>query len=100
MGLPEYDIFGVFFTALGVFAVWAAWGKGRLGVAYVTDRLSDRGVSPNVLLLFEFLLIMVLGVLLAITFVQPQTPQQAIAAGMGWTGLVARPAAPTSEESE
>ena len=100
MPLPTYDASSVFFTALGVFAVWASWGKGRLGVAYITDRLSEIGFSSNLLLVIELLFVMVLGVLLAIAFVQPETPQQAIAAGMGWTGLVARPAAATSEAQE
>lgn len=39
----------------------------------------------------EFLVTMGVGVLIAIALVNPQTPQQAIAAGMGWTSLVARP---------
>ena len=98
MAFPTYDAASVFFTALGVFAVWAAWGKGRLGVAYITDRLSGVGLSANSLLVIEFLLVLALGVLLAVAFVQPQTPQQAIAGGMGWTGLVARPAATPPEE--
>lgn len=89
--LPTYSGASVFFTALGVFLVWASWGGGRLSVNYLNARLSDLGLPANWLMAVEFLVTMVVGVLIAIALVNPQTPQQAIAAGMGWTSLVVRP---------
>ena len=94
-----WDWTSVLFTAIGVFIIWASWGTGRLGVRYLNARLAQIGLAPNVLLLVEFILTMSIGVVVAITFVEPQTAQQAIAAGMGWTGLVTRPSSEGPEES-
>lgn len=95
-----YSGVNVFFTALGVFVIWASWGAGRLSVKYLNARLADLGLSPNWLLVVEFLVTMVVGVLVAIAFVNPQTAPQAIAAGMGWTSLIARPtASPLREQT-
>ena len=87
-----YTVTNVVFTALGVFIIWASWGTGRLSVKYLNMRLAEVGLSSNQLLVVEFVVTMVLGVIIAITLVQPETAQQAMAAGMGWTSLVARPA--------
>ena len=81
----------VFFTALGVFLIWSSWGAGKLSVKYLNTQLTAFGLPPNALLAIEFGVTMVCGVILAITFVEPQTPSQAIAGGMGWTSLVAKP---------
>ena len=87
-----YTVTNVVFTALGVFIIWASWGTGRLSVKYLNMRLAEVGLSSNQLLVVEFVVTMVMGVIIAITLVQPETAQQAMAAGMGWTSLVARPA--------
>ena len=79
------------YTALGVGIIWTSWGAGSLSVKYLSEQLAAVGVRRNWLLVVEFGLTMFVGVLIAVTFVQPQTPQQAIAAGMGWTSLVTRP---------
>ena len=84
----------VFFTALGVFLIWSSWGAGKLSVKYLNTQLVVLGLPRNALLAVEFGVTMVFGVILAITFVEPQTPSQAIAAGMGWTSLVAKPTEP------
>ena len=92
-----FTITNVLFTAVGVFTIWASWGTGRLSVKYLNVRLADIGLSPNKLLLVEFGVTMVMGVVIAIALVQPETAPQAIAAGMGWTSLVTRPATNKSE---
>ena len=89
--VPVYSGVNVFYTAVGVFVIWASWGTGRLSVKYLNVRLADLGLSPNFLLFVEFIVTMAVGVLVAIAFVNPQTAPQAIAAGMGWTSLIARP---------
>ena len=95
--VPEYGSAKIFFTAVGVFVVWASWGKGRLSVKYLDARLADFGLSANSRMVVECLVTMVLGVLVAIALVDPKTAGQAIASGMGWTSLIARP---TTESSE
>lgn len=92
-----FTVENILFTAVGVFIIWASWGAGRLNVKYLNDSLAGVGLSSNTLLIVEFGVTMVLGVVIAITFVEPETPQQAIAAGMGWTSLVTRPDTNKSE---
>ena len=92
MDVPEYSGANVFFTAIGVFLIWASWGSGRLSVKYLNDSLAKLGLSQNWLMVVEFAVTMTVGVLVAVAIVDPQTAPQAIAAGMGWTSLVARPA--------
>ena len=91
---PTFEVAKISYTALGVFFVWASWGKGRLSVRYLNSILAQR-LSKNQLLLVEFLVTMGSGVIFAITFVEPQTAKQAIVAGMGWTSLVAKPTEPS-----
>ena len=66
--------------------LWASWGKGGLSVKYLNAVLVKLGCPPNRLILVEFAFTMILGVVITIAFVDPRTAQQAIAAGMGWTG--------------
>ena len=91
--VPVYNGANVFFTAIGVFFVWASWGTGRLSVKYLNTKLAGFGLSLNWLMVIEFLVTMVVGVIITIALIDPQTAPQAIAAGMGWTSLVARPTA-------
>ena len=82
----------VLFTSLGVFFIWASWGTGRLSVRYLREWLAELGLSSKPLLVAELVGTMLMGVPIAMALVQPETIQQALFAGMGWTGLVARPA--------
>jgi uncharacterized membrane protein YbjE (DUF340 family) len=88
---PAFEISKVLYTTFGVFFVWASWGKGRLSVKYLNNVLAKLGLTSNALLLVEFAITMSAGVVFAIALTDPQTAPQAIAAGMGWTGLIARP---------
>ena len=89
---PEFGLDKIFFTAVGVFVLWASWGKGGLSVKYLNAALAQWGVPQNWLMLVEFVVTMAVGAIVAVVLVDPQTARQAIAAGMGWTGLVTKPA--------
>ena len=89
--VPEFGLDKIAFTAIGVFVLWASWGKGGLSVKYLSSVLAKLGCPPNGLILAELAFTMILGIVVTIAFVDPQTAQQAIAAGMGWTGLITRP---------
>lgn len=99
-GTCVYTITNILFTSFGVFLIWASWGAGQLSVKYLNKRLAEVGLSSNQLLVVEFLVTMVLGVTIAITFVRPETVQQAIAAGMGWTSLVTKPTSNDKSEND
>ena len=82
-----------FLVGVGVSFVWASWGAGRLSALYLDARLAELGVPVRRRLIVEFGLVLVFGIVLCIVLVDPQTGPQAVAAGMGWTSLVARPTA-------
>ena len=89
--LADVNFWNLAFTAFGVLLVWAAWGSDGLSFRYLRARLKSIELTPTSLLVVEVIATLLSGVILATTLVQPETPQQAIAAGMGWTSLVARP---------
>lgn len=89
--IPEFSLAQVLFTALGVFALWASWGGQGLRLAHLRSVLALLGCPRNCRVAVDFGVTMCLGVLVAVTYIQPETPQQAIAAGLGWTSLVTKP---------
>ena len=68
-----------------------------MSVKYLNSALAKLGLKSNALLLLEFAVTMSAHVVFAIVLTDPQTAPQAIAAGMGWTGLVPRPTDTPSE---
>lgn len=98
--VPEFGLDKVAFTLIGVFLLWASWGKGGLSVKYLSAALAKRGLPPGWLALVDFTLTMIIGVIVTIVFVDPQTAQQAVAAGMGWTGLITKPTDAPSGDDE
>lgn len=81
----------ILFASIGVIVVWAKMGRKKLRV-YGLSRLVDQfGLSKRMQMVTEFLIFVSIGVTVAIGVVQPSTATQALAAGMGWTGLLAHP---------
>lgn len=84
----------IIFTAIGTAALWARWGE--LGLRPFMLRkwfglfLPDRAWRKRV----EAVTFVVVGTIVGIGVVEPTTAAQAIAAGLGWTGLLAVPDAP------
>ena len=71
-----------------------------MSVKYLDARLAELGLSPNWLMVVEFLVTIFVGVVVSIAFIDPQTAPQAIGAGMGWTSLIGRPTAAPTEGHE
>lgn len=90
---PQFSLDQVLYTCFGVFLLWAAWGREGLRLAHLRSVLALLGCPRNCRVAVDFAVTMCVGVVVAVAFVQPQTAQQAIAAGLGWTGLVTRPVA-------
>ena len=89
--LTALELYG--FTAIGVIVLFsksAGPGTRPYVLASITDKVF-RSEDPGWLLLkefTEFVIFVVLGVLIAVGLTHPSTSQQAIAAGLGWTGLL------------
>ena len=56
----------------------------------MTDILERMGLNVTVRRALEPVLFVALGAFVAVGFVQPATIPQAIAAGIGWTGLFSK----------
>ena len=79
------------FTSLGVLILSARWGKDGLRYyvprhIFKTLRLSADRTSQ-----LEFLAFITVGTVVAMAFADPGTARQAIAAGLGWTSMLASP---------
>ena len=78
-------------TALGVFVLYCKRGQGGLKGYVPDDLVRTWHLSDDRLLQIEAVLFLITGTAVAMLMTQPQTPQQAFAAGLGWTGLIAKP---------
>ena len=92
-----YDINSLCFTALGVALLWGRLGRNQIEVYALSNLIRELVPNKRLSATLEFLFFLGAGVLVAIGFVQPTTIPQAIAAGLGWTGLFSH--APASSPS-
>ena len=84
----EFDV--TFFTALGAIVAWGRLGAQGIRV-YALSRLVESIVAEQrIRIILEFLVFVTIGALVGVVVVEPKTGVQAIAAGLGWTGLLAR----------
>ena len=88
---PSFEFWNVFFTAVGASVLWTRWGKTKLKAFILSDLLDLLPLNRTWRNAIEFLVFIVLGVIVGIGATAPVNPQQAIAAGLGWTGLFAQP---------
>jgi hypothetical protein len=89
--LPEFSAAKIGCTALGALILWNMKGRSNLkayGISRLTNLIPVKYKRARVLT--ELILFLMLGTALAILLADPSTPRQAFAAGLGWTGLVAK----------
>ena len=79
------------FTALGVFLLYSRWGKDGLKYYVPRDLLKTIHLSVDLNSQVEFIIFMIMGTVVDMAFAEPDTARQSIAAGIGWTGLLATP---------
>lgn len=89
--VPSFDLWKVVFTAIGVAVFWAKWGRTRLKPFALSEITTLLIANKNVRMIVEFLVFLVLGCLVGIGMMDPQSAPQAITAGFGWTGAFAHP---------
>jgi hypothetical protein len=83
--------FHVFCAFLGAGLLYMQWGRSKLK-AYAFEHLLDMfEMNERTHIRFAFLIFVVFGTFVAMLFAQPSTGMQAFSAGLGWTGLVAKP---------
>lgn len=86
----EFNFEQLALVALGSTVLWIKMGwtgtKSLLGPA--VSRFVPES-CPRLRAALEFVLFVVLGALVAVICTEPATGKQAIAAGLGWTGILA-----------
>lgn len=89
MGMTEVIVsFGC--TALGVFALWLWAGAREFDFQHVREVLGSVGVPHEWVPFVQLMVVLTVGTVLAAVLVKPQTCEQAIAAGLAWTGFIPR----------
>ena len=81
----------VFCAFLGAGMLYMQWGRSKLR-AYAFGYFLDMfEMGEKVRVRFELVIFVVGGTFVTMLFTHPSTGMQAFSAGLGWTGLVAKP---------
>ena len=84
------------FALLGAGILYMQWGRSELRPYAFSDLLDTFDLDENVRCRLELLIFVVIGTIVAIGLTKPINVQQAFSAGLGWTGIAARPGAKRS----
>lgn len=84
--VPDFDVWQVIYTAIGVAVFWMKWGRTKLR-AYALSDLIEIFCKGKLATIMEFAVFILLGCLVGIGVAQPQNAAQALTAGFGWTGF-------------
>jgi hypothetical protein len=89
---PFFCFWNVVYTALGAAIFWGKLGGSKQKIkAYVlSDLLEKMEIHPSIRIVAEFVIFVTFGCLIGIGIVKPINVPQAIAAGLGWTGLLSK----------
>jgi hypothetical protein len=94
----RWDLFG--YAALGVLALASKWGHDGLRVYVPTALIKTLHLDEDRNTQMEFLCFVILGSIFGILMGGPETPRQAVAAGLGWTGLLSIPSSSKARTRE
>ena len=87
--IPAFTFSRVFFTAVGATVLWMKWGwtqRRAFALSVLIAPFCKK--DSRVFSVLEFLVFIALGCVVGIVLTEPGNARQAIAAGMGWTGLL------------
>lgn len=87
---PSFTFWNIFYTAIGATLLWGTWGRTKLK-AYVFSNVLGLFLSGRAETVVEFLVFVAVGCVVGIGVMKPVNPQQAITAGLAWTGVFVRP---------
>jgi hypothetical protein len=81
----------LFFAAIGALVLYMNWGRRRLKPYLISELLDHLSLNDSAKIWLEFCTFIMVGCIFAVGMTHPSNSQQSIAAGLGWTGLAARP---------
>lgn len=79
------------FTSIGVLILWGRLGPKDIEMFALSKLIRSLISNRTVTMLLELAVFLVLGVIVALSFIKPESAAHAIAAGMGWTAFVSQP---------
>jgi len=85
----RWDLFG--YAALGVVALASRWGHDGLRVWVPAALIKTLHLDDDRNTQVEFAVFVILGSVFGVILGGPDTPRQAVAAGLGWTGFLTIP---------
>ena len=80
-----------FYAFLGAGLLYMRWGRSRLRAFAFSDFLDTFDLDDRWRVRLEMFVFIIVGTFVAIGVTQPSSVPQAFTAGLGWTGLVAKP---------
>jgi hypothetical protein len=87
---PSFTFWNVAYTAIGAMVLWGTWGRTKLK-PFVLSNVLGLFLTGRAQIVVEFFVFVAIGCVVGIGLVKPVNPQQAITAGLAWTGAFARP---------
>lgn len=79
------------FAALGSGLLYMQWGRTKLKAFFFGDLLDTLNLNDTLRHQLEIGVFVTVGTAIALGVAKPDTVAQAFSAGLGWTGLAARP---------
>jgi hypothetical protein len=86
--LDPFSVKTLSLAALGAFALWVRLRYGANLLKGFDKLWEDLYEDFHIRVLFQVLMFVSLGSIMAIVLAEPTTGRQALAAGMGWTALL------------
>lgn len=80
-----------FFAFLGSGLLYMQWGRSKLRAYAFSSFLDTFSMEENTRARLEMIIFVVVGTAIAVALTNPTSASQAFSAGLGWTGLAARP---------
>lgn len=81
----------VIFACLGAGLFYMQWGRAKLRAFVFSDFFDLFDLDERVRARLEFAVFVAVGTAIAIGIAKPINVQQAFSAGLGWTGVAAKP---------
>lgn len=89
-----------FFSFLGTGLLYMQWGRSQLRVFAFSDFLDTFKMEETTRIRLELAVFLVVGTAVAMGITRPGTASQAFSAGLGWTGLAAKPSGHASRSKK
>jgi hypothetical protein len=85
--VPDFTIWKVVYTAIGVTVFWGKWGRRKLQPFVLPSLLDVLPLRGKWRAALEFIIFVALGCLVGIGAANPINGVQALTAGFAWTGV-------------